>query len=173
MPAALLVVLLLLVLLAGAGVSIVASTAESKRLALLQPQVAAAVVRLQRSLEESGIKTYVGSTLRTDLEQQSAHDAGASATLDSWHEVGRAVDLYVYGPDGKVDRAGEHINLYRAMHDKAKRFGFRGIAFNADGSPRYINTAKGKVWDGGHLEYREGMTFAAAAAQFRALKGLA
>lgn len=170
MPVLLLVVLLLVVL-AGAGASIVASAAEAKRLALLQPQVAAAVVRLQTSLEQDEkIRTFVGSTVRTDAEQQAAYDSGNSSTLDSWHEVGRAVDLYVYGPDGQVDRAGRHEALWLAMHKKAARFGFRGIAYNADWSPRWITNAAGKkVRDLGHLEYREALTFSQAVAQWRAL----
>lgn len=133
----------------------------------LLPQVRDRLAELRRRLEAMGIKTLVGSTKRTPAQQESVVAGGTSATTRSWHVLGRAVDLYPYGPDGKADLDGRYVDRFRTMHAEAAKLGFRGLAFNADGSKRYITTSKGKVWDGGHLEFPEGMTYAQAEAQAR------
>jgi hypothetical protein len=51
------------------------------------------------------------------------------------------------------------------MHEIAKGYGLTSLAFNSDGTKRYIKTTKGQVWDAHHFEYREGQTFAQADAQ--------
>jgi hypothetical protein len=56
---------------------------------------------------------------------------------------------------GVADRDGKDVDKFRRMHQLAAARGWRGIAFNADGSKRLIANSKGKlVWDGGHLEWR-------------------
>ncbi len=161
--------------LAG-GPKIVAKAVKglSRSLDDLLPQVRAKVEQLRANLRAKGIETTVGSTLRSD-EQQDAL-GGASATQDSWHELGRGLDLYPHGPDGKADRDGKYVDRFYLMHQEAAKLGFRGIAFNdltpgAKPVKRIITTRSGKkTWDGGHLEYREGMTFAQAEAQYKKLK---
>lgn len=97
--------------------------------------------------------------MRTSAQEKKLiEDGKTAATLThSWHELRRAVDLYPIDPDtGKPDDNGRRLDLYIAMHAKAKAMGFRGIAFEADGvTKHYIKNSKGKlVWDGGHLECR-------------------
>lgn len=160
------VVIVLAVLLAGGGVvavKVAGSASEKAKLDALLPQVRAAFERVRARLAARGIKVLVGSTRRTDDQQAAIVAAGNSATSHSWHLLGRAVDVYPYGPDGKADLDGRHVELFRALHEEAAKEGFRGLAFNADGSKRYINGTKGPVWDGGHIEFPEGMTWAAAA----------
>lgn len=161
------------VLLFGGGTAIVKavkkarSRREETNLAGLQPSARRALEQLIARLEARGVKVLVGSTLRDADEQAAILARGSSATSQSWHLLGRAVDLYPIGPDGVADLAGKHVELFRTMHAEAAALGWRGIAFNPDGSKRFITTNKGKVWDGGHLELRDGMTWAAA---FDALK---
>jgi hypothetical protein len=138
------------------------TTSEEARLQQLVPSAQAALRRLQARLLEQGIGTYVGSTARTEAQQAANVSKGVSATNHSWHRVRRAVDLYPLLPTGKPDLQGTQLELFRRMHQEAEKLLWRGLAFNKDGSKRYITTNKGKVWDGGHLEYPEGMTWAQA-----------
>jgi hypothetical protein len=134
------------------------TTSEEGRLQKLQPEAQAMFRALINSLEaDEGIKVHVGQTLRTPAQEKAVIDAGRSAVkTHSWHELGRAVDLYPINPDtGKADLDGVRVDLFLRMHEKAAALGFRGIAFNADGSKRFItNNAGKKIWDGGHLEWR-------------------
>ena len=140
---------------------------ERARRAQLIPSAQLALDGLREELEQIGIETFIGSTLRTPEQQKALFDADKSptSTVNSWHILGRAVDLYPIGDDGQPDLAGKTWDtLFRSMHEMAPRWGFRGLAFNADGSRRYIKTKTGAVWDGGHLEFPEGMTFSEAKA---------
>lgn len=162
----LLLILIVLLLAAGGGAVVVvrksAGAKEEARLSALLPQVRGALEGLRARLAAEGIRTFVGETVRDESEQAARVASGNSATNKSWHRLRRAVDLYPY--DGaKVDLAGKRVDLFRRMHDVAKSFGFRGLAFNLDGTKRYITTKKGKVWDGGHLEFPEGMAWDVAA----------
>jgi hypothetical protein len=144
-------------------------TSEEARAQQLVPAAYVALSRLRAALLALGIRVYVGSTRRTESEQDANVAKGVSATKQSWHLLGRGVDLYPYDPStGKPDLQGRRVELFQRMHSEAAKLGWHGIAFNPDGTKRYITTTKdGKkkqVWDGGHLEFREGMTFAQAAA---------
>lgn len=135
------------------------TTSEAERMEKLEPETQSRLRDLIFALGADGIRVYVGQTLRTAAQEKALIEAGrTSATLKhSWHELGRAVDLYPIDPDtGKPDLKGRRVDLFQAMHAKAAELGFRGIAFQADGvTKRYITNAKGKpVWDGGHLECR-------------------
>jgi len=103
-----------------------------------------------------GIRVKVGSTARSYAAQALAFEQGRSGTRAGGHQKGRAVDLYPIDPQtGFPDYAGRNIELYRRMHAVAAGLGWHGLAFNADGSPRYIEGGNGrKFWDGGHLEWR-------------------
>jgi len=134
---------------------------EAANRAALVPEAREALDQLRSVLEERhGIDTLIGQTKRTVADQAGAQAVGRSDTADSWHLLGRAVDLYVYGPDGKPDMDGRHTDRYLTMHREAAALGWRGIAFDlATGKKKYLSSGK---WDGGHLEYRGGLTFAAA-----------
>jgi hypothetical protein len=143
---------------------------EANRQALI-PEARAALDGLRAQLmEEHGIDTLIGQTKRTLAQQTAAQAIGASDTPDSWHLIGRAVDLYVYGPDGKPDMDGRHTDRYLAMHRVAAEHGWRGIAFDLEtGKKKYLKSGK---WDGGHLELRSGMSFTLARAKFIADGGV-
>ena len=113
-----------------------------------------ALAALLGALAAAGIRVKIGSAGRSQAAQRAAFEAGKSGTLKSLHTVGRAVDLYPIGADGLPDFAGRDVELFRRMHHIAAGLGWHGIAFNADGSRRYIETPRGSVWDGGHLEWR-------------------
>jgi hypothetical protein len=138
-------------------------SSEQARLEQLIPAAQAALRSLIAALEGEGIDLYVGSTRRNPAQQASIVAKGNSATQHSWHLLGRGVDVYPR-VDGQPDLAGKNLDLFRRIHAVAPRFGWRGLAFNPDGSKRYITGTKGKIWDGGHLEFPEGMTWAQAAA---------
>ena len=176
----LIVAALALLLILGGGAAVVklsVGASEEKKLSGLLPHVRARVEDLLRAMAARGYRVLVGSTLRSDAEQAKIVASGNSATSNSWHLVGRAVDLYPYGPDGKPDMDGRHVELYRILHQESARLGFSNLAFNADGSIRKIKTTKNgkqiEVWDAGHVEFREGLTWAKAADQYRATKGIA
>jgi len=143
------------------------TTSEEARLQQLVPSAQVALRRLQARLLELGIGTYVGSTARTEAQQAANVSKGVSATNHSWHRLRRGVDLYPKLPNGQPDLQGTQLEKFRTMHLEAEKFLWRGLAFHKDGSKRYITTNKGKVWDGGHLEFPEGMTWAQAEAAAR------
>lgn len=133
------------------------TSTDEQRLAKLQPDVEARARELIGQLAAQGLQVKVGQTLRTPAQEKAVIDAGKSAVkTHSWHELGRAMDLYPIDPDtGSADLDGVRVDLFRQMHETAAALGWRGIAFNSDGSKRLItNSAGKKIWDGGHLEWR-------------------
>lgn len=135
------------------------TSSETARMDQLQDEPKQKLLELIGTLADQGIRVYVGQTLRTAAAEKSNVDKGVtSAGLQySWHELGRAVDLYPIDDNtGKPDYAGVRLDLFSAMHAAAKAAGWRGIAFEADGTTRhYLTNSKGKkIWDGGHLEWR-------------------
>lgn len=142
-------------------------TSEQARAQQLIPPAQVALAHLQAELSDRyGIDTYVGSVRRTPKQQAGNVAKGVSATQHSWHLLDRAVDLYPLLDDGKPDLNGKLWDTaFRRMHIVAAQFGWRGLAFNTDGTRRYITTTKGKVWDGGHIEFPEGMTWEQASHQ--------
>lgn len=155
-------IVVVLIVLSPVAIKLVETVGEKRKLDLLLPHVRSAVETIRARLAARGIKTIVGSTRRTDAEQAALVAKGSSATQNSWHELGRAVDLYPVGEAGGIARDSE-VALYRAMVDEAKKVGGESLAFNADGSKRLISTSAGKIWDAGHLQFRDGMTWAQAA----------
>lgn len=115
----------------------------------------AAVVQLVGALKAAGIPVKVGQVGRTGEEQAAALAAGRSAASLSQHERGLAVDLYPLDPaTGRPDLAGKNTALYRRMHAVAAGLGWRGLAFNPDGSVRYLTARDGRrFWDGAHLQW--------------------
>lgn len=136
--------------------AVVLTSSEETRIAKLEASTAAALRVLISDLEGQGLEVFVGQTLRTKAEEQAAIDSGHSAvTSHSWHELGRAVDLYPVNPDtGKADLPGARVDLFQQMATTAKSYGFTSLAFNADGTKHILHTATGHaIWDGGHLEF--------------------
>jgi len=134
------------------------TTTEQTRVSQLQPEVQSEFQALLSDWAASGITVTVGQTLRTSAQEKALIEAGkTAASLNiSWHQLGRAVDVYPVDPvTGSADRDGRNTDLFRRMHAIAASRGWRGIAFNTDGTKHYIRNSKGKlVWDGGHLEWR-------------------
>jgi len=134
------------------------TTTEQTRVSQLQPEVQSEFQALLSDWAASGITVTVGQTLRTSAQEKALIEKGATAASlkISWHQLGRAVDVYPVDPaTGAADRDGRNTDLFRRMHAIAASRGWRGIAFNADGTKKLIANSKGKlVWDGGHLEWR-------------------
>jgi hypothetical protein len=155
------------------------TSSEADRMGKLEPTTREKLGELIGALADDGLRVFVGQTLRTAAAEKANVDAGKTAAglVYSWHELGRAVDLYPVDPDtGKPDYAGRRVDLFAQMHAKAKLLGWRGIAFQADGvTKRTITNSKGKpVWDGGHLEWRAPhATIVAAVAAEGAAYGIA
>jgi hypothetical protein len=161
------VAIVVLLALAGGAAVVVRklSETEASRRQLLEPDVRDAVDALRAAAAAEGIETMIGSTRRTADEQAAKVAAGLSATKNSWHTVGRALELYVMSPaptakDPKklsADVNGKEVQKYRRLHELAKRFGGRGIPggqpFTATGEKAYITTNGGKVWDVAHIEF--------------------
>jgi hypothetical protein len=132
------------------------TSTEEGRLEKLEPTTQSLVRQLLDQLASQGTTVYVGSTIRTVAQEKADVAAGKSSKgqVYSWHNLGRAVDLYPVNPDtGKPDYNGVRYDLFSIMASVATSLGFRSLAYNADGSRHYLNTVKGPIWDGGHLEY--------------------
>jgi hypothetical protein len=98
----------------------------------------------------------VGQTLRTAAQEKTAIDSGHSGVKTaSWHESGRAVDLYPINPDTLApDYNGVRDDLFLQLQQAAVAMGFVQHAYNDDWSRHYItNNAGKKIWDGGHIEW--------------------
>jgi hypothetical protein len=144
-------------------------TSEESKIAKLEPGTQSALLALMADLNAQGLHVYVGQTLRTKAEEKAVHDAGATGAglVYSWHELGRAVDLYPIDPDtGHPDLHGARVDLFRQMADTAANYGFTSLAFNGDGSRHLLHTATGHtIWDGGHLEFKGPYTTIAQAVE--------
>lgn len=140
---------------AGDALASITSTEEG-RLEELEPDTQSLVRQLLNQMADQGIHVLVGSTGRTMAQEKADVSNGKSSKGQtySWHMIGRAVDLYPINPDtGKPDYNGVRDDLFQTMASLATSLGLRSLAYNNDGTRRYLNTVKGKVWDGGHVEY--------------------
>lgn len=142
-----------------ADAAVVLTSTDEQRLSQLEPVTQEQVRGLIAELANQGIQVKVGQTLRTSAQEKAAIESGhTSANLKvSWHQLGRAVDLYPIDPDtGKWDRDGNRVDLFLSLARTAESLGFRQLGFNADDSKRLLTSANGKkIWDGGHVEWRE------------------
>lgn len=133
------------------------TSSEESRLAQLQPEVQDRVRELLSRCRELGVIVYVGQTLRTSAQEAANIAAGKTSAnlVYSWHELGRAVDLYPT-VGGAPDYDAVNLEQFRVLHGEAVMMGFRSLAFNPDGSKHLLTNSKGrKIWDGGHVEWRE------------------
>jgi len=133
------------------------TSTDEQRLAQLEPVTQEQVRGLIAELANQGIRVKVGQTLRSSAAEKAVIESGhASANLKvSWHQLGRAVDLYPLDADGKPDLSGEDLDVVRAIAMTAQSLGFRQLGFNGDGSKRIIQGTNGPIWDSGHIEWRE------------------
>lgn len=124
----------------------------------LTPDTQQAVVRFANFLDSKGLSPKIGETFRTADRQRALFNQSilekhpVTKTLDSWHEVGRAVDLDI------SPATTEMIPQFIAW---AESFGFHSIA-----------TPENGYWDWHHIEFRGGRTYWEALAEYNAL-GLA
>jgi hypothetical protein len=136
--------------------------AEAARRETLIGAAKAALDGLREELErDHGIQTFIGQTRRTPAEQAIARAENKSDTDNTWHFLDRAIDLYPIGPDGKPDHNAKlPDSVWLQMHRTAAAWAFT-VPFRdlATGKRKYLKNGN---WDGGHIEYREGLTFAQA-----------
>jgi hypothetical protein len=135
------------------------TTSEESRLAQLEPETQDKVRELLGRMQAQGVTIHVGQTFRTSAEEKAAIEEGRSAVKsNSWHESGRAADLYPIDPDTlQPDTAGKRVDLFRQMQQEAVSMGFHQLAFDTTTwEKRFLTTSKGKIWDGGHVEWHGG-----------------
>ncbi len=136
---------------------VVLTTTEEHRLSQLEPETQAAARQFLQAMANKGYQVEVGRTLGTAADTARNREKGTTAIAEgshSWHEIARALDVYPVDPaTGVADRNGVNNDLFIEMHQTAAQFGFRNIAYDEMWQRKYINTSKGKVWDGGHLEF--------------------
>lgn len=136
----------------------------SRKLTDLLPHVRAKVETLIRRMADiHGVRIIVGTTYRSPTDQAAQVVAGRSAASRSWHQLRRAVDLYVVDPStGKADVKARCRALYETMGTEAAALGFRWLGF------KVRKTAAGKTFsDPYHVEMRDGMTYAQASADLK------
>lgn len=142
---------------------------EESRRQTLVPRARAAFDGLRSAMAtKHGIELVLVSARRTEAEQAKKVASGRSQTDESWHEVGRAVDVQTARRDaaGKlvIDAEARDIESYRLLHQESKAFGWRGIPngspFKADGSKAYTSNGN---WDVYHLQLQEGFKTVAEA----------
>lgn len=144
------------------------------RLQRLEPDTRHRVETLIQRLRARGIEIYIGSTRRTEAEQADLVAEGKSANTISWHNSGRAVDVYPMIPGTSTpDLKATRPDLFRIVHQEWYALGGNGIAYSPypNGPNRLITTYKDgkavKVWDAGHLEFKG--PYATAAEAYKAI----
>ena len=142
---------------------VVLTTSEETRLSQLEPETQSKARELIQRLANKGIAVHVGQTLRTNAQEQAAIASGHSGVkTNSWHESGRAVDMYPVDPDSlQPDTNGTNDALFIQMQQEAEAVGFHQIAYDENWNRKYITNAQGKkIWDGGHMEWHGGFASA-------------
>lgn len=134
---------------------------EQRRLNRLLPSVRAKVMKLRENLLKLGIRIHVGSTSRTKKQQLENLKAGRAAIIRSWHRVNRAADIYVIDPKtDKIDIKAKRLDLYKTMHEEAKKLGFRVLGTRLLRGRKTAKHPKGKSFrDPYHIELREELTW--------------
>lgn len=134
---------------------------------MLEAETLRRYLQLKQVLKEKyGIDLHTGSTRRSAEQQAANVEKGVSAASISWHMSGRGVDAYPIDPaTGQPDLKARRPDLFRIMHREWAKLGGFGLAYSPypEGPNRLITTTKGKIWDGGHLEFHGPYTTAAAA----------
>lgn len=162
-----LLILLVLALLATGGAIVVRelTKTEAARLQTVQPQVRAAYERLRALLEQRGVESFVVSAGRTAEQQAAKVAAKLSDTNNSWHRLGRALDLWLRRRgESDWDKNARDAALYAELRDAAPLAGFSTIAWRQTSSGWEKKYLSGGAWDAGHIQFTEGLKFADAAA---------
>jgi hypothetical protein len=137
------------------GLILWAMDTEAAKINRLRPEVAALWERLKALAASKGYEIRALGTVRTIDTQKLLVKLGRSAAGISWHNLGRAIDYQVKGPDGKWDDKAIHRDRYLAVNRMAESLGFRQIGFHPDGSRRILKTPDGRTFeDPYHIEYR-------------------
>ena len=144
--------------------------AELERLSRLAPPFQVRVRAICARMVERGYpEPFIGDTERSYDEQQRAVARGTSNRKQkwSWHfrfgkgekcadEGARAVDFRYRLPGDKRDPTTKQEDFFLALYHEATWAGCRSIAYERDEHglrKKYING--GRLWDAGHVEYRE------------------
>lgn len=143
---------------------------EAARLAqLCSPFQARVKAIIEKMIERGYPAPYIGQTARSYDEQQAALARGTTSSGQkwSWHfvfekgqkcadEGARAVDFRYRLDDDKPDPTTQHEDFFKALYEEATWAGCRSLAYHHDGFglvKLYLNS--GRLWDAGHVEYRE------------------
>lgn len=145
--------------------------AELERLGKLTPPFQVRVRAIVSKMVERGYpEPYIGSTARTLAEQLEALNRGTTGRKQkwSWHftfkkgqkcsdEGARAVDIRYRMAGDKPDPTTMKENFFLALYEEATWAGCRSLAYEKDKNgklrKKYING--GRLWDAGHIEWRE------------------
>lgn len=141
---------------------------EKLRLSQLTSETRELVEKLLAAMGARGYAVYVGSTRRTQVEQDAAIARGTTSAKQkqSWHFLGRAADLRKRLPDGKPDETTKDEAFFMALYEEATALGLRSLAYHVVGGQLVkllITTEHGRVWDCGHVEFRRPWTTLAEA----------
>lgn len=114
---------------------------------------------VQRLRDRGFREPYIGSTYRSPSEQREAVERGTTNRKQylSWHLIRRAVDIRDRLPSGLGDQSTRNELFFLALWEEATMAGCRSLAYVKDhgGHPVKLYINNGKVWDAGHVEYRE------------------
>lgn len=138
------------------------STAEVVRLNKLQPRVRALVLAMRARLNAAGLDCFLGDTMRTGAEERAHLAAGRSAISVSYHQSGRAADIYMKNARGRPDVAARDRRAYDAMHAAARAVGLQVFGFLS------IRTPSGQTFtDPYHVQLPDGLDREAALARYQ------
>ena len=128
---------------------------EARRLKTLEPSTMEFVISILAWARQNGIPAILGDTLRSQADQDKAHQEGRSIIQEGhtgWHQYGRAFHLVIIDPRTRLlDEAA-----YRKVAAEVRR---RGGEWLGD---KTIITAKGPIQDLAHFEYHPGLKLSAS-----------
>lgn len=111
-----------------------------------------------RALELTPVDFRVICGLRTPEEQAELYRKGASLTLDSYHLVGRAVDLAAW-VDGDISWDWPYYHeIAQAMFEAAREQG-QTIRWGGNWLTYYTEELDPEFQDGGHFELRPDLSW--------------
>lgn len=129
---------------------------ELDRMSKLVPSVRKRLLAGLSELYADGLDFVVRKCLETPEENQAEVAAGRSATTKSWHQVGRAVDLYYRKPGGGVDVGATNTAAYERMHVVMLKHGGHNLGMKP------IKGRKGSFTDPYHIQWTDGLKWSQA-----------
>lgn len=151
---------------------------ELARLGTLRDPCRVRVLAVLAAMIARGFDPYVGQSRRTRAQQLAAIERGTTSVgqVWSWHHLDLAVDIRRRLPGGGPDpTTSGPEDFWRALYEEASRRDLRCLAYKPGPGWRklLIGPPGRKIWDAGHLEYREDYrTLTAAVRDFQAKKGV-